>query len=685
MDAQLVVVVAGVILVAAIIGSLVFLRGYSGRFTYDTKNGTTPKASEGEGNTPGVAFKGRFTLLTVGIGAMFTALVTKLWSMQMVSSDYYENLAQTNQTRTVTTAAPRGRILDRNGVALVTNRASLAVTAYRDLADDTLLVRHLANVLGMPYVAVLRNIQDNTEGAQARHTIATDVRRSTVAYIQEHAGEFNGVTVDERTERQYPYGTTACHVLGYTSTITQEQLDAQSEDGDSAGTIDYQSGDVVGQAGVESRYERLLQGIRGEQTVTVDAQGNVLGQAGSVPASPGSDIKLTLDLTIQQACETGLQHAIDTAKNAGYENAGNGACLCLDCTNGEILGMASAPTFSPSSFVGGISTADWDALQAEGSNYPMLNRAIAGQYAPGSVIKPLTSFAALDKGIATPQSSWYCTGWWTWSGNQSDTAGMRCWKRSGHGAIGLSGGITYSCDVVFYEIGKGFYYSETDPEGMQETFRRYGLGSATGIDLPGEEVGRVPDAQWKWDHYKSMGYSDEDCTWQGGENANLAIGQGDLLVTSLQMATAYCSIANGGPVWRPHLMRGVRSRIGDGLVSEYRCEQLSNVEEDVGFRDVVAAGMQGVVYEEDPAQTSHWTNLDVTVRGKTGTAEQTASDRSVCWFGAYAPADDPKYVVFSNVDGGSGGGATAMLVVRDVFGQIYGQPDTSTVPVAGID
>ena len=417
------------------------------------------------------------------------------------------------------------------------------------------------------------------------------------------------------------------------------------------------------------------------------AQASVLPASDRLPAAApqsGSDLVLTIDVNVQKTAEESLARILEEQRASGRAAVG-GSVVVLDCTNGEVLAMASAPTFSPSSFVGGISTADWDALQAEGSNYPMLNRAIAGQYAPGSVIKPLTSFAALDKGIATPQSSWYCTGWWTWSGNQSDTAGMRCWKRSGHGAIGLSGGITYSCDVVFYEIGKGFYYSETDPEGMQETFRRYGLGSATGIDLPGEEVGRVPDAQWKWDHYKSMGYSDEDCTWQGGENANLAIGQGDLLVTSLQMATAYCSIANGGPVWRPHLMRGVRSRIGDGLVSEYRCEQLSNVEEDVGFRDVVAAGMQGVVYEEDPAQTSHWTNLDVTVRGKTGTAEQTASDRSVCWFGAYAPADDPKYVVFSNVDGGSGGGATAMLVVRDVFGQIYGQPDTSTVPVAGID
>ena len=186
MDAQIIVVIAGIVLMLAIIGSLVFLRGYSGRFTFDTKNGTRPRAAEGEGNTSGTAFKGRFTLLTAGVGAMFAALLGKLWSMQMVRSDYYENLSTQNRTRTVTTPAPRGRILDRNGTELVSNRASLVVTAYRDLADDEVLVRHIANVLGIPYVAARRNIQDSTEGAQARHTIASDVRRSTIAYIQEH-------------------------------------------------------------------------------------------------------------------------------------------------------------------------------------------------------------------------------------------------------------------------------------------------------------------------------------------------------------------------------------------------------------------------------------------------------------------------------------------------------------------
>ena len=301
MSSQMTVVIAGIVLVVAIVVALVIMRRGDSRFTYDTQHGTAPRATEGEGNTAATAFKGRFSILTTGVGAMFAALAVKLWGMQMVSSDYYDKQAQSNQTRTVTTPAVRGRILDRNGVALVQNRPSLAVVAYRDLAGDKVLVRHLANVLGMPYIAVLRNIQDNSEGAQSLHTIATDVRRSTVAYIQEHAGEFPGVKIAERTERQYPYGETACHILGYTGTITSEQLEAQnkktSEDAnESAGKITYQSGDIVGQAGVESYYENLLQGIRGEQTVKVDASGNVTGQAGAVPRvrAPMSSSRSTL-------------------------------------------------------------------------------------------------------------------------------------------------------------------------------------------------------------------------------------------------------------------------------------------------------------------------------------------------------------------------------------------------------
>lgn len=679
MDAQLIVIIAGVILAAAIIGSVILLRTYSGRFTFDTKNGTRPRASEGEGNTLGVAFKGRFTMLTLGVGAMFCALAAKLWSMQMVSSDHYDELAQKNQTRTVTTPAPRGRILDRNGTALVTNRSALAVTAYRDLADDPVLVRHLANVLGIPYVAVLRNIQDNTEGAQARHTISTDVRRSTVAYIQEHAGEFAGVFVDERTERQYPYGSVAAHLLGYTGTVTQEQLDAQKkeqeENPDAAGAITYSSGDVVGQAGVELQYESLLQGIKGEQVVTVDAGGNVIGQAGSVAAKAGSDIRLTIDLSIQQACEAAATVALDYAHQEGFGTATKGAVVCLDCTNGEVLGLASVPTFDPSVFIGGVSSDDWNELNSEESGNPMLNRVVSGQYMAASTIKSLSALAGLEYGIYSSTRTSVCTGWWTGNGEAN---GKWCWLHSGHGTMNLQSGIANSCDPVFYDIGRDFFYDQKNPEGLQEMFRRWGLGEKTGIDLPSEASGRVPDRAWKESYFTD--WSAEERAWNAGDMTNVVIGQGDILVTPLQMATVYAGIAMNGVEYTPHVFLSAVARDGEGDAYLYnesgkkvRLEPKINDESEMSL---VKAGLHDVIYTTSASTASHFRNLPIEVAGKSGTGERNG-EQPYSWFCLYGPTDDPKYVVTAMFEEAGGGSGAALRACRHVLGVIYDAPDTS--------
>ena len=291
MNAQLVVVIAGAILVAAILGSLLFLRGYSSRFTFDTKNGTKPPRGRREGSTPGVAFKGRFTLLTVGIaGDVLGACGKALEHADGEAPTITEDLAQTNQTRTVTTpGAAAAAYSDRNGTPLVTNRASLAVTAYsrpcRRHGARTPSFQRARHALCGGCAATFKTIP---RAPQAQHTIATDVRRSTVAYIQEHARGVSRVSPsDERSERQYPYGTLACHVLGYTGTITQEQLDAPKRRRPSSEISVVPVGRYCGPGRRRDQYEQLLAGIRGEQTVTVDAQGNVTGQAGAVPPRAG--------------------------------------------------------------------------------------------------------------------------------------------------------------------------------------------------------------------------------------------------------------------------------------------------------------------------------------------------------------------------------------------------------------
>ena len=667
MDAKLLVIITGIILVAAIIVLLLILRKGSGSYTIDTGGSVAPKATEGEGNTQGASWKGRFTGLSVGVGAIFAAIVAKLWSMQMVSSDYYEELSEQNQTRTVTTSAPRGRILDRNGEELVTNRASLAVTAYSDFADDTVCVRHLANVLGMPYVAVLRNIQDDTEGAQSTHTIASDVRRSTVAYIEEHISEFPGVEIAERTERSYPYGTLACHVLGYTGTVTTEQLEEQEEeeDEDDASAIEYESGDIVGQSGIEYYYERLLQGIRGEQTVKIDASGDVVSTGEEVPAEAGSDIKLTLDLEIQQSCEEALSDAVARGRSSGYTAVG-GACICLDCTSGEILGMASYPTFDPAEFAGGISSDLWDELNSEDAGSPMLNRCVDGQYMSASTIKPFSALAGMEYGLYTSSDSTYCSGYWTGLGEDN---GKYCWLHTGHGYMGIGSGIANSCDSVFYDIGKAFFYDDDNPEGLQEMFRRYGLGSTCGIDLPSESEGRVPDAEWKESYFSD--WSESERTWNAGDMTNIVIGQGDILVTPLQMACAYAGLANGGVEYTPHLLLSAVARDGDGDAYTYEVnERLTADVASESDLEVVKQGLKEVITSNTSA-AEYFANFPVEVCAKSGTGEKSGED-DYAWYCAFAPADEPQYVVVCMVEQGGGGGSIAMPAVREVLGTIYG-------------
>lgn len=662
----LIVIVCAVIAVVFIALFLVFGRSEAA-YTFDIGGGA-PRASGGRDESAETTYSSRLVGFAAVIGAIFAALLARLWSMQLVSSDEYTKEAESNRTRTVTTAAPRGRILDRNGAEIVSNRSSLTVVADADVADDEVEMQLLANLIGMPRQAVYRKVIDSSEGAQSVRTVATDVSRRVVAYLGEHPAAFSGVSVQQRSQRSYPQGTLAAHVVGYTGTVTAEQLEASGSDDSS---VQYKSGDVVGQAGVEAMYESILQGIRGEQTVYVDSNGKILQSSTKIDPQSGSDVVLTIDSGIQKAAEDSLEKVLTELRQKGKNPAG-GSVVCLDCTNGEVLAMASAPTFSPSIFVGGIANSDWEGLTNEASNYPLLNRAISGQYPSASTIKPFTSFAALDNGIATPQSGYVCNGWWTGLG---EAYGMWCYNHDGHGGLNLQQGITFSCDVVFYEIGKGFS-SSSNKDGMQQKFRQYGFGSATGIDLPSEAVGRVPDAAWKWDYFSSL--PDADREWHPGDYCNIAIGQGDILVTCLQIAHAYSSIANRGPVFKPHVLKCVKSNIGNGSVIDYKVSQTDDISEEDDYRDLVERGLEGVIYEESESQAAHWTNLNVKVAGKTGTGEQTSVGRNICWMVAYAPADDPKYVVAANVDGGDWGSTTAMLVARDVLGQIYGQPDTAT-------
>ena len=676
MSFTVIIIIVCVAVAAALVAVFLVFGRSEANFTFDI-GGNGPKASGGSDSSAETTTQGRLVGQAAVSGGIIAVLLAKLWSMQLLSSDQYTQQAESNRTRTVSVPAPRGRILDRNGKEIVGNRSSLTVLAEADVADDDIELRLIGNLIGMPALAVKRKVQDSSAGAQSLRSVAVDVSRRVVAFLGEHPTVFPGVSVDQRTQRSYPYGSLAAHVVGYTGTVTSDQLN--STDSSDEGAVHYSSGDTVGQSGVELQYESVLQGVAGEQTVYVDANGNVLDYSTYVEPRSGSDVVLTLDMDIQKAAEESIVKVVEYQHKAG--SPATGACaVAIDCTNGEVIAMASYPTYNPSIFVGGISTSDWESLQSEGANYPLMNRAISGQYPSGSIIKALTTLAALSYGIATASSSWYCTGWWTGFG---DAYPMKCWWTSGHGEMNLVTGITYSCDVVFYEIGKGFFYDKDHPEGMQETFKKFGLGSLTGIDLPSEAQGRVPDAEWKWNYWSSA--TDEQRTWQGGDNANLSIGQGDLLVTCMQMVDAYAGIANRGPIYKPHVLKSVKSATGSGTVIDYNPEVIINADEESDYLDIVDQGLSGVVYQESVTQATHWNNLDVAVRGKTGTAEQTSVGEPVGWFMAFVPAENPKYAVGANVDKVLSGASSAMYIVRDIIGAIYGQPDDQPYDTTNVD
>lgn len=670
MNFVVILIVLLTVLICALMAAFLLKVKSSRRFTLDIGGGT-PRASGGSENSPSSHFKSRINATGIFAGTVIGALFMRLWNMQVISSSSYTEQAEKNRTRSISTHAARGRILDRNGAVLVGNRPSLVVLAEQSVLEDEAELQILAALIGIPKAVLRLKIEDSSQGLQRGRVIAVDVSRRVISFINAHPSLFGGVSIEARSQRSYPLGSLAGQVLGYTGIITSEQLKA-SQGNQDEGKITYEPGDVVGQSGIEASYENVLQGIKGEQVVFVDADGNIVNHSSSVEAQSGSDVVLTLDADIQKAAEDSLSSTIKRLQEHGKPDCFGGCAIAMDVTNGEIIAMASAPSFSPNMFVGGISSDDWDMLSSKSSHNPLLNRGIGGQYPSASTIKPLSALAALNEGIATPQSSYMCTGYWTGFGA---AFGQYCWLHTGHGPMTLQTGITHSCDVVFYEVGKGFFYS-SNKDGLQQMFKKWGLGSKSQIDLPGELQGRIPDEAWKREYFAS--YPDDAKAWQGGDNTNLAIGQGDLLVTPLQMLCVYAGIANRGSIPQPHLMKSIKSTSNSGSIIDYKCSTRISIDEKDEYMDLVQRGLYGVIYEESQAQASHFTNMKEKVAGKTGTAE-TSHETPTGWFIAYAPYDNPRYVVASVLENSGFGSDGAMYVVRDILGALYHEPDTSTM------
>lgn len=597
--------------------------------------------------------KPRYAILGGIVVAVLVVLLVRLWSMQVLSGPAYASQAEKNRIREITLEAPRGRILDRKGRELVTNRATLAVVVSPTARSDKELLGRLSTLLDIPLEEIEERVASVKEAALAPRVVAIDVPLATVAYLAEHESEFPGVEVQTRAVRQYPYGLLAAHVLGYTGEISEENL-ASPE------FADYDPTDIVGKAGVESSFEKVLQGDRGRRVMEVDV-GRSQRIVSETDPEPGRDVVLTIDIKVQKVAEKALKEAIVDAHKDDYRKANGAAAAAIDIRTGEVLAMASAPTYDPSVFLGGISQKEWRSLTTTSSDFPLTNRVTMGQYPPASTFKAIVGLAGLQSKMTSQWKQYRCAGTWTGMGKQWS---KRCWLHSGHGTESFMDGIADSCDTVFYEIGYAFYKDKK--EKLQAYARQFGYGSATGIDLPGEAKGRVPDIAWKKAYNEDY---PEYQRWLPGDTVNMAIGQGDMLATPLQVLTSYAGIANDGKVMRPHLLRKVLGSDGKAVLGPTK---------EVAFEPKVSAKnirvMQQALLDVTTEGTakSAFRGFPVKVAGKTGTAEVAKKD-DFAWFVGYAPASDPKYAVVVVVEQGGHGGSVAAPAARQIMAALLGE------------
>ncbi|MCL1880190.1 MAG: penicillin-binding protein 2 [Actinomycetia bacterium] len=620
-----------------------------------------PKDMESVSESQREQGKGRIYLFSLAIAAIIGTLMVKLWSLQLLSGDRYTQEAEQLMHRDVPTPAVRGRILDRNGKELVGNRASLSVIAPRKVADDRNLVYRLSLVLGIPKGILRLKLLDEMVAAQSDRVLATEVPLRAAAYIKAHPQLFVGVTIDQKVIRHYPHGSLAAHLLGYTAPITEEELKAPTNSG-------YENGDLVGRGGAEEAFEDDLVGVKGKRTYQVDAGGNPVALVDEVPSANGHDVSLTIDLDLQKATDRILPAVIASAVSIGRTHCNAGALVCIDIEDGGILACSSWPTYDPSSFVNGISQDLWTSLTNKASDYPMTNRAISGLYPAASTFKAFVSMAGMENGIIKDDTTSYCTGVWT--GFSKDWP-QKCWlKPPGHGTLGFEEAINHSCDPFFYDVGANFFriWANQAADAKQDTFQEYlrtwGFGSKTGLDIPGESTGRVPDAAWKRNFYRE---TPEQSLWQGGDMTNMSIGQGDILVTPLQICNGYAGIARGGRMLKTHLYRQTLDDTG-GVIKEYQVQE-SDVQPHVTKKHLARLhdGLERVANR----LAEDFTKLPVQVACKTGTGEVPPKE-TCSWLAAFAPAGKPKYCVACCVEQAGTGDSVALPAVQHTLAAIYG-------------
>ncbi len=627
----------------------------------------------------------RLRLAIVGIVALslFAAMFARLWYLQVMAAPEYQLAAQANQQRTIVEEATRGRILDRTGLVIVDNRTSIVVTIDRRALEeldkavrDQMLVRLSEEFTryGLPTTVeqLEARLVDVRYSPYTPVPIAEDVSVELEAYLLERSEQFPSVAVEARSVRFYPYGATAAHLLGYVGAVTGEELEARA----AQTAKPYQQGDEIGKSGVERTYEEDLRGVPGRRVLEVDADGDTIRQLSSRSPVPGNDVQLSIDVRLQALVEQALAEELVRTRARPVENgpqppAPAGSVVVLDPRDGSILAMASYPTYDPSAFVNGIDSGEWAALQDPAAHYPLNNRAIQGQYAPGSTFKLITATAALRSGAIAANSTIVDGGSYRLNPCRGDTCVFRNAGSRRYGRVNVTRAITVSSDVFFYDLGSRFFFEDFAGDPIQDAARDYGLGSISGVPLPSEQDGFVPDAASKQARHDGNPEAFPDGRWRAGDNVITAVGQGDVLVTPLQLANAYATFANGGSLFSPNVALRVlepgTTPVEERIVRAIGPRLVRQVALPPEVRNPILAGLIGVTAEG--GGTAHAVFSDFpnwTVAAKTGTAQVTGrTDTAV--FTAFAPAEAPQYVVVAMMEESGFGGVAAAPLVRRIL------------------
>ncbi len=629
----------------------------------------------------------RLKTLAILVTVMFAALTTRLWFLQVLDSPAAIAQIRDQSVRIVHTDAVRGNILDDRGRPLVGNRVSLEVRVTKDQLDDPEAeLLKLSDVLGIPVATIRAGLDSKRYFDYQPKPVAFDVDEKVADYLGEHKQDFPGVEVVQASVRTYPQSSMAAHVLGWVGQIDAGELRDPA-------FKSYGPNDLVGKAGLEQIYERYLKGQKGIEKYLVNSSSQVIRTLGAQAARPGDNLVLSLDIDAQKIAEQALADGIDRTRSIfdtsqdppAYLKGNAGAVIVMDPSTGAVKALASWPTFDPSWFVEGPTSKQADYLFNDASS-PTLDRATQLTYAPGSTFKPFIALSAVKDGIANLGSYYPCPPEYVYPGDT--TTVFHNWSTANLGSISLANALQISCDTVFYQFGADYYdrwkanQFADNALALQRDLRQFGFGKPTGIDLPAETDGLIPDPAWKArfaaDNPKLFNPGED--VWLPGDYIQMAIGQGYVTVTPMQLAAAYAAIANNGKFCRPHLVDRVERP--DGTVARTvsgHCGQheLPFTQAELDYiRNALATvtqpgGTAGLAFSGFPLST-------YPVAGKTGTAQRPPF-QDTSWFAAMVPANDPKYVVVAMVEQGGHGSTSAAPIVRQVIEGLLGIQGPNTV------